>query len=176
MAIKIIAATDKNSAIGYKNKLLFNINEDMKRFKELTKGNSDVPNIVVMGRKTFESLPKPLPNRINVVLTKNKRYEAPHGVFVFDSVEKIINHYYSGEQRRDIFVIGGSQIYKLFLPYADEVHLTHIDKEAKKVDTYFPKDLLKEYFNVDKYSEWFFSEEEDCSYCFVNYIKKIKHE
>lgn len=169
--IKLIAAIDKNNGIGYKNELLFRIKKDMKHFKDMTTGDSDAPNIVVMGRKTFESLPELLHGRINVVLTRNKDYQAPIGVFVFDSIEKIINHYNSGDQDRDIFCIGGENVYRQLLPYADEVHLTHIDKEAGKVDTYFPYEVLKQHFQIVK-SEKHYSEEEECYYSFVTYKHK----
>ncbi|WP_144509828.1 dihydrofolate reductase [Bacillus sp. FJAT-22090] len=172
MSIKMIAAVGKNNEIGYKNDLLFRIPEDMKHFKELTTGTVEGGHFCVMGKRTFQSLPKPLAGRVNVVLTRDSNFPHPPEVFVMNSVEQIINHYQSGNQTKDIWICGGSEVYKLFLPYADEVHLTHIDKEAKKADTYFPKDILKEYFNVDKYSEWHFSEEEDCSYCFVTYLHK----
>lgn len=170
--IKLIAAVSKEWGIGHKNDLLFHIPEDMKRFKELTIGTAEGGNFCVMGRRTFQSLPKPLANRINVVLTRNVEFPHSPEVFVMDSVEHIINHYNSGDQEKDIWIIGGSEVYKAFLPFADEVHLTHIDKEAKKVDTYFPKDTLKENFDVGKYSEWYYSEAEECSYCFVTYKHK----
>ena len=165
--IKLIAALDKNYGIGYQNDLLFSIPEDMKRFKELTEGH-----FVLMGRKTFESLPKPLKNRVNVVLTRNKEIPHPPGVYVIDSVEHVLNHYYTGSQEKDIWVIGGSSVYEAFMSYADEVHLTHIDKEAESVDTYFPKEELKKYFEVKDFSDWKYSEDEGCFYTFVTYQHK----
>ena len=167
MSIKLISAVDKNYGIGYKNDLLLRISEDMNRFRELTDGH-----FVVMGRKTFQSLPRALENRVNVVLTRNVEFPHSPDVFIMDSVEHIINHYNSGDQDKDIWVIGGSGVYQKFLPYADEVYLTHIDKEAEKVDTYFPKDELKELFDVKDYSEWHYSEVEECKYCFVTYRHK----
>lgn len=172
MSIKLIAAVGKNYEIGYKNDLLFSIPKDMEHFRKLTIGDSDEHNFVVMGRKTFQSLPKALSDRINVVLTRNVEFPHPPEVFVMNSVENILNHYNSGEQLRDLWVIGGEEVYRQFLPYADEVYLTHIDKEAEKADTYFPKELLKEHFEVKDYSEWYYSEEEDCRYCFVTYQHK----
>lgn len=169
--IKLIVCMDNEFGIGYKGDLLFNIKKDMQHFKKLTTGISDVPNIVVMGRKTFESLPKPLPNRINVVLTRDSSYKVPAGVFVMDSVEKIINHYNSGEQCRDAFIIGGSEVYGQLLPYVDEVHLTYINKAADKVDTYFPYALLKQHFEIVE-SERHYSAEYDCDYFFKTYRHK----
>lgn len=167
MSIKIIAAVDKNYGLGYKNELLFHIKDDMKKFRELTEGH-----FVVMGRKTFQSLSKPLKNRVNVVLTNNKETPHPPEVYTIDSVQHILNHYYTGSQEKDIWVIGGEKVYEEFLPYADEVYLTHIDKEAEKVDTYFPKETLKQYFEVKDYSDWKYSEEEECFYTFVAYRHK----
>ena len=167
MAIKLIAAVSKEYGLGYENELLFNIKEDMQQFKDKTKGH-----FVLMGRKTFESLPGVLKNRVNVVLTRNKDMKHPPEVYVIDSVEHVLNHYYSGEQEKDIWVIGGSEVYKAFLPYADEVHLTHIDKSVEQVDTYFPKDDLKEHFEIKEYSDWKYSEEEECFYTFVTYQHK----
>jgi len=166
MSIKIIAAVSTEYGLGFNNDLLFRISEDMKRFKELTTGH-----FCVMGRKTFQSLPKPLSDRTNVVLSRNGEFPHPSEVFVMDSVEHIINHYNSGEQDKDIWVIGGAEIYNQFLPYADEVHLTHIDKEVEKVDTFFPYELLKQHFDFVE-SEKHYSSEEECSYSYVTYHKK----
>lgn len=167
--IKLIAAVSKEWGIGNDNDLLFFIKEDMKHFKELTEGH-----FVLMGRKTFESLPKPLKNRVNVVLTRNKKIPHPPEIYVIDSVEHVLNHYYSGTQEKDIWVIGGSSVYKAFMPYADEVYLTHIDKEAESIETYFPKDELKKYFEVKNFSDWKYSEDEECFYTFVTYQRKNK--
>ena len=166
MSIKIIAAMDKNMGLGFENELLFRISEDMKRFKELTTGH-----FCVMGRKTFQSLPSPLSDRVNVVLSREGQFPHPAEVFVMDSVEHILNHYNSGEQDKDIWIIGGSSIYKEFLPYAEEVHLTFIDKEAEKVDTFFPYALLKQHFDFAE-SEKHYSVEEECEYSFIKYKHK----
>lgn len=123
--IRMIAAIDQNGLIGNKNKLPWNIPEDLKRFKELTLNQT-----IVMGRKTFESLPGKLPNRNHVILTKSKNY-APEGVRVLTELGKVRWFY------DDFWVIGGSQIYKQFLPFADEIYLT-IVKGSYEGDAYFP--------------------------------------
>src|SRR5690606_20330227 len=128
--------------LGYKNDLLYRIPADLKRFKELTTNQ-----YVLMGSRTYESLPvEKLPNRINVVLTRNKDYKVPTGVFKMDSVEHVLNHYNSGEQDRDLYVIGGSTIYAQMLEHADEVLLTYVDAEAEYADTFFNRRKLEELF------------------------------
>jgi dihydrofolate reductase len=132
--INLIAAIGVNRELGYKNQLLCHLPNDLKHFKELTQGN-----ICVMGRKTYESIGKPLPNRQNVILTHQKDYEAPSRVYVYHSVEDILKQYESyGNKEMELFIIGGEQIYKQFLKYADRIYLTIIEKQFSRVDTYFP--------------------------------------
>lgn len=147
MSIKLIAAVDENYAIGNNNDLLFNVPTDMKHFKNLTTGQ-----IIVYGRKTFESLPnkQPLNNRINVMLTRNLDYKTPTSVIKMNSVENIINHYNSGEQDKDIWIIGGSEVYKQFLPFVDEAHITQFHAKAEVVDKWFPNEYLEEYFSIEE--------------------------
>ncbi len=169
--IKLIVAVDNNFGIGYKNELLFRVKEDLKRFRELTTGH-----FVVMGRKTYESLPKALPERVNVVITRNKNYNPKNiSVIVEQDINKILSYYIStGQQTKDLWVIGGAEIYEAFLPFADEVHLTMIHKEAKSVDTYFPVEKLVEQGFRLKDSRRSFSDEYDCKLTFITYEKPIK--
>jgi dihydrofolate reductase len=142
--ISLVAAIDKNRAIGYQNQLLARLPNDMKHFKQITTSGNH--NIVLMGRKTFESIGKPLKDRINIVLTKNKNFQAPKGVFVYHSVEEILNQYKNyGECKPDLFIIGGQQIYNQFLRYADRIYLTIIDHTFEKADAYFPEIDLNEW-------------------------------
>jgi dihydrofolate reductase len=122
--ITLIAAYSKNKVIGIDNKLPWHLPEDLKRFKALTLGKN-----IVMGRKTFESIGRPLPGRTNIVLSKSG-FKA-EGVVVYDSIPDIINDY------SDIIVIGGEQIYKTFLLLADVLEITEIDKEFEG-DAFFP--------------------------------------
>ncbi|MFS0643855.1 dihydrofolate reductase [Siminovitchia sp. 179-K 8D1 HS] len=139
MSIKIIACFDRSRAIGYKNKLLYKLPNDLKRFKELTTGH-----FVLFGRKTFQSVLKynngnPLSKRESIVLTKNENFEAPLGVHVFNNIESIINHYTkTGNQDRDLWICGGEQIYRQAMPYADEIYATLVDTVAPKADSMFP--------------------------------------
>lgn len=168
MSIKLIVAVDSNFGIGYKNDLLFKVPEDLKRFKKLTTGH-----FVVMGRKTFESLPRPLPERTNVVVTRKSHYSPENpSVLVVNDIQRCLNPYLNtGIQDKDMWIIGGAEIYRTFLPHADEVYMTMIHKEAEKVDTYFPfAEMLKEGFYTSGV-ESFFSENENCVCSYAIYRK-----
>lgn len=128
--IIIIAAIDRNRALGYKNQLLFHLSADLKRFKELTTGHT-----IIMGRHTFESLPKgALPNRRNIVLSSNNELSFPNAE-VFPSLELALNRCRNDEK---IFIIGGAEVYKQAIEKADKLYLTEIDATASKADVYFP--------------------------------------
>lgn len=131
--IHIIAALGRNRELGKGNDLLWKIPEDLKRFKELTKGHP-----VIMGRKTYESLPvRPLPVRTNIVITRDSGW-ASEGALVASSLDEAIGMAAFAEGGEETFVIGGAQIYGMALPHADVLHLTLIDAEAAEADTYFP--------------------------------------
>ncbi len=161
--IYIIVATDKNLAIGNQNKLLFWLPNDLKRFKELTTGNT-----IIMGRNTFLSLPKgALPNRRNIVLSTRKDASFP-GAETFSSLEEAINNCSKEEK---VFIIGGASVYKQALPLADVLCITEIDAEAPEADTYFPaidptiwKEKSRESHSAD--------EKHPCPYAFVEYVRK----
>lgn len=139
--VSLIAAIGKNRELGKDNELLFQIPEDMKFFRDKTRGHA-----VIMGRKTFESIGRPLPNRINIVITQNSefRIKNPEAKIV-NSIEKALEFAKSVE-KSEIFVIGGAQIYKLALPLADKLYLTLVDKEVKGADAFFPE--YKEFKNI----------------------------
>ena len=146
MSVSMIAAVGKNLELGKNNNLIWNFKEDMKFFKDTTMGHT-----VVMGRKTFESLPKALPGRKNIVITSNADYQA-QGATVVTSVEEALQI----ADNEEVFVIGGGKIYAEFLPYADKLFLTEIDAECADADTYFPQfnksDYIKEiinYYDID---------------------------
>ena len=128
--IKLIVAADENWAIGYQNELLYHIKEDMKRFKALTTGN-----IVVMGRKTLESMPNgaPLPNRENVVLSsRNLKAE----VTLCHTLAELGE--YLRMQKKDIYIIGGETIYQELLDYCAEAEVTKIYAKKEAADAFFP--------------------------------------
>ncbi len=143
MAISMIAAVGKNLELGKNNDLIWHFKEDMKFFKETTMGHP-----VIMGRKTFESLPKALPGRKNIVISANPEYKAD-GAEVVTSVEEAIK--FAEAEDTDAFVIGGGKIYTEFLPYVDNLYLTEINAECPDADTYFPdfnkSDYIKEIIN-----------------------------
>jgi dihydrofolate reductase len=131
--INFIVAADLSNGIGYQNELLVKLPADMKRFRRLTTNN-----IVVMGRKTYDSIGKPLPNRINVILTRDKDYKAPTGTFVYNDIEQVIHDYkHQNNNESELFIIGGSEIFKQSWQYADRIYLTEIDYRFPKKDSYF---------------------------------------
>lgn len=162
--MNLIAAVDKNWAIGRNNKLLVSIPDDMKFFRETTTGK-----VVVMGRKTLESFPgkKPLKNRVNIVLTGDRSYQADGAVIVHDMEE--LHEELKKYPSEDIYVIGGESIYKQLLDECDVAHITKIDF-AYEADAWFP--------NLDEKEEWVVtadSEEQtyfDLEYYFYKYEKK----
>jgi len=129
MTISIIAAIAKNNVIGKDNDLIWHISEDLKRFKKITSGHT-----VIMGRKTYESLPfKPLPKRKNIIITRNKHFK-PDGVIVVNSPDEAILEC-KGEE--EVFICGGATIYESFIDEANKLYLTKILKEFEG-DTFFP--------------------------------------
>lgn len=131
LKINIIAAIGKNGIIGKNNDLVWkSVPGDMKRFKETTTGHP-----IIMGRKTFESLgKKPLPNRTNIVVTRNKNLQAPD-FLIFSSLAEAIN--FASDKDEQIFIIGGGEIYSQAIKLADRLYLTLIDAEATG-DVFFP--------------------------------------
>lgn len=164
--MNLIAAVDKNWAIGLDNKLLVSIPEDMKFFRKTTTGK-----VVVMGRKTLESFPNglPLKNRVNIVLTSDTNYNVKDAVIVH-SMEELMEELknYNSE---DVYVIGGESIYRQMVDLCDVAHITKIDYEYQ-ADSYFP--------NLDEKEEWEItadSEEQtyfDLEFYFLKYEKKKK--
>jgi dihydrofolate reductase len=127
--ISIVAAIGRNREIGHGNELLWHIPDDLKRFKSLTSGHP-----VIMGRKTFESIGKPLPNRTNIVITRDKNWRH-EGAKVAHSLEDAIAT--ASLIDPEIFIIGGAQIYEQALPHADRLYLTLID-DSKEGDAFLP--------------------------------------
>lgn len=163
MMINIIVAVDKNWGIGKDGKLLLSIPEDMKFFKETTTGNT-----VIMGRKTLESFPngKPLPNRTNIVITRNPEYSV-EGALIAGTPEEALE--IARKIKKDIYIIGGGSIYEDMLNSAENALVTYID-DAFEADIFFP--------DLDKKPEWVLvSESEelthfDTSYYFRQYKKR----
>ncbi len=129
--ITLIVAAGEDNAIGKDNDLIWHLSDDLKRFKNLTDGHH-----IIMGRKTFESFPKPLPNRTHIVITRQDNYQVPTGVIVVHNLEDAFDAARSDSQP---FVIGGGEIYKQALPFADKIELTRVHESFKNADVFFPE-------------------------------------
>ena len=128
--ISIIAAIGRNRELGKRNELIWRISEDLKRVKGLTTGHP-----IIMGRKTFESIGRPLPNRTNIVITRTQM--CIEGCLVFDSLEKGVAAAQAIDAE-EIFIFGGASIYEEALPVTDRLYLTVIDAEDAEADAFFP--------------------------------------
>ena len=140
MSLSIIVARASNGVIGNENRLIWHLSDDLKRFKALTMGHA-----IIMGRKTFESLPKVLPGRTHYVLTGNRQYKAPEGVLLFHTVEDLLAALPEGEN----FVIGGEHMYREMLPHADTLYITEVMKDYEG-DAFFPPFDEKEWQLTEK--------------------------
>jgi len=127
--ITIIAAVAQNNALGKNNKLIWHLPDDLKRFKKLTLNKH-----IIMGRKTFESLPNLLPNRKHIIISKNPTY-LQNGTTLVNNIEQAIE---IASKEEEIFVIGGGEIYNLFLNIADKIELTYVHHNFE-ADTFFPE-------------------------------------
>tara|TARA_B100000508_G_C11423992_1_gene259848 strand:- start:255 stop:737 length:483 start_codon:yes stop_codon:yes gene_type:complete len=139
--ITIIAAAGENNELGKNNDLVWHLPDDFKRFKQLTTGHH-----IIMGRKTFESFPKPLPNRIHIVITRNPEYQK-EGAVVVASMEEALEKAKDDDQP---FIIGGGEIYSIGLPFAQKIELTRVHGSFD-ADTFFPEIPL---------TDWQLAEEE----------------
>lgn len=159
--ISLIAAIGKNNELGKGNELLWHMPADMKHFKETTSGHS-----VIMGRKTYESIGRALPNRQNIVVTRNKDFSV-EGVEIVNSIPEAIE---LTKDKSEVFIIGGAEIYSQAMPHVNKLYITHIDAIDLQADTFFPE--------IDKNS-WKESNREDhikdtknpYNYSFVVYEK-----
>lgn len=139
--INLIVAIGLNGELGKDNQLLWNLPNDMKHFKELT-----TKNFICMGRKTYESIGKPLPNRTNIIISRNTKYNSPVGIFVYNSLEDVINEYEFYNQREDeLFIIGGADVYKQSMQYCDRMYITVVEEIFEDADAHFPKFDLTEW-------------------------------
>ena len=163
--LSIIVAVAENGAIGKDNDLIWYLSDDLKRFKALTTGHT-----IIMGRKTFESLPKgALPNRTNVVLTKDKSKSYPN-CLMLHSVEEIIEKY--AKNTEEHFIIGGGQLYADLLPYANRIYLTRVH-HSFEADVYFPEIKVEEW-KTESQEDFQVSEKNEYAYSFINLVKKNK--
>lgn len=144
LTISIICALSESRVIGKNNSLIWKIPEDMQRFRQITAGHP-----VIMGRKTYESIGKPLPNRTNIIITRDTAYKVS-GCIVVSSLEEALEQAKKVEHN-EIFIIGGGEIYRQALPFTDKLYLTII-KGSFEGDTFFPdySDFTKEVFKEER--------------------------
>lgn len=141
--LSIIVAVAKDNIIGGDNKLLWHISEDLKRFRDITTNHT-----IIMGRKTFDSLPKILPNRHHVVITRDKDYFVDSDqVTILHNLEEVVEKFKDSEE--EAFIIGGGEIYSLLYPHCQKLYLTKVYKSFKG-DTYFPNIDLSDWHTVYK--------------------------
>jgi dihydrofolate reductase len=160
--ISIIVAIAENYAIGRDNRLLWHISEDLKRFKRMTSGHK-----IIMGRNTLLSLPKwPLPNRTSIVIT-DKQDEVFEGCEMVFSIEEAVQKCGKDEE---CFVIGGASVYAQFMPLADKLYITRVDRPFD-ADTFFPE-ISKDKWELVEKSESYAMSDGSFSYCFETYLKR----
>ena len=159
--ITVIAAVAENNALGKENQLLWHLPDDFKRFKTLTSGH-----YIIMGRKTFESFPKPLPNRTHVIISRQANYQ-PEGCIVVNSLEQAIE---ACPKTEEVFIIGGGEIYRQSIAVADKLDLTKVHATFE-ADTHFPEVDLSEWQLV--FEEYHPKDERhDFAFTFQTYLRK----
>ena len=160
----MIAAAAENNALGANNDLLWHLPDDFKRFKQITSGHK-----IIMGRKTFESFPKPLPNRTHIIITRDKNYTVSHSAcIVIHSPEEAIDLV---RNEAVSFIIGGGEIYKQGAKFANKIELTRVHASFENADTFFPE--------IDE-SEWQLENEQyhpkderhKYDFTYLTYVKK----
>ena len=160
--ITMIAAAGENNELGKENGLLWHLPDDFKRFKELTSGHH-----IIMGRKTFESFPKPLPNRIHLVITRNRDYKK-EGAVVVHSLEEALQQ---AKEDAQPFIIGGGEIYKMALPRAEKIELTRVHGTFEDADTFFPE-FSKEEWQLVSDTQHGKDERHDYFFTYETWVRK----
>jgi len=161
--LSIIVAKASNNVIGKNNSLIWHLPEDLKRFKELTTGHT-----IIMGRRTFESLGRVLPNRKHVILCNDMKMDVEdERIEILDDISKLDKYVNSEEEN---FVIGGATIYRLLMPYANKMYITEIDQEFEG-DVSFPE-INKEDWDVVEVKKGLKDEKNPFDYNYVTYVRK----
>jgi len=166
LSINLIVCHDRAGAIGFQNNLLAHQSEDLKRFKRLT-----LNNYVLMGSRTYESIGRLLPKRHNIILSRNKKYKVAPGGFVRHSLEDVIKEYKLNNNEQELFICGGSDVYKQAIPYVDKMYITVIDHKFDKVDSIFPEFDMDEWESVG-YEKHPADENNEFDYWFITYKRK----
>lgn len=165
MKISIIVAKAKNNVIGKDNQLVWKLSGDLRHFKRTT-----LDHHIIMGRKTFESMGKPLPGRTSIVITRNKDYQVPSPHYAVHSLDEALEVARS-KGLEQVFILGGAEIFKLALPLTDEMIITEVDASPEG-DTFFPP---VDYSQWEKFWEESHSKDEtnEYNYTFVTYKKTL---
>jgi len=163
MKIILIAAAAENNALGKDNDLVWHLPDDFKRFKKLTSHHP-----IIMGRKTFETFPKPLPNRKHIVITRKDDYKAPEGIIVVNSLEEAVRA--GNIEDETIYVIGGGEIYKLALEQATHIELTRVH-ETFEADAFFPEIDEKKWKLIESI-EHPKDERHNYAFTYLTYVKR----
>lgn len=157
--ISLIAAIGKNRELGEGNKLIWKIPDDLKRFKEKTSGHP-----IIMGRKTFESIGRVLPNRTNIIVSRDSSYKV-EGAIVVGSIDSALEQA-KAKDSNEIFIIGGAKVFEQVINNADKLYLTKINSEAPMADAFFPDySSFKKIISIEKHNE------DGLEYEFVNLEK-----
>lgn len=161
--LTIIVAAGEDNAIGKDNDLIWHLKDDLKHFKKLTSGHH-----IIMGRKTFESFPKPLPNRTHIVITRQNNYKVPDGVIVVSNLEEALD---AARNDNQPFIIGGGEIYKQSINLADKLELTRVHATFDGADTFFPDIDLNQWKEISRTTH---DADEDHKYAFsfITYERK----
>lgn len=139
--ITLVAAAGEKNELGGNNEMLWHLSDDFKRFKRITTGH-----FIIMGRKTFESLGKPLPNRVHIVITRDRNYGNEDAIVVHSLGEALEK----ATSTKDVFIIGGGEIFKQSLDIADKIELTRVHGTFKEADTFFPEFSKDEWILVSE--------------------------
>jgi len=161
--LTIIVAAGENNAIGKDNDLIWHLSDDLKHFKALTNDHH-----IIMGRKTFESFPKPLPNRTHIVITRQADYKVPSGVIVVNSLHDAIDAARTDQQP---FIIGGGEIYKQAMSLANKLEITRVHSTFENADTFFPEIDENQWKEVNRTTHDA-DEKHAFAFSFITYIRK----
>ncbi len=160
--ITIVAAAGENNELGKDNDLLWHLPDDFKRFKKITSHH-----FIIMGRKTFESFPNPLPNRTHIVITRDRNYGKLGAVVVY-SLEEALE---KAKSSKDVFIIGGGEIFEMGLKVADKIELTRVHGTFENSDTFFPE-FSKDEWQLDSKEEHGTDEKHKYSFTYETWIRK----
>lgn len=157
-----IAAASENNGLGKDNKLVWHLPDDFKRFKQITSGHT-----IILGRKTFESFPKPLPNRTHIIITRQKNYPVQENCFIANSIENALE---MAPKNENIYIIGGAEIYKQSLHLTDKIELTRVHTTCE-ADAFYPE-IDEKIWKIESEEMHHKDEKHNFDFTFITYIKR----